>query len=95
MKNMPGKEGRMYKLIIKKKILKQLDKLSDKDFERIDETIMALKQNPRPHGVEKLDKTAYRIRIGRYRVIYDIYDKEKVIDIVKVAPRREDTYKRY
>lgn len=85
----------MYKLIIKKKILKQLDSLSDKDFEKVDRAIMALKQNPRPRGVEKLDKTAYRIRIGRYRIIYDIYDRERIIDIVKVALRRENTYRKY
>ncbi|MBU1486639.1 type II toxin-antitoxin system RelE/ParE family toxin [bacterium] len=45
-------------------------------LKKVDEAITALRQNPRPRGVEKLDKTAYRIRVGRHRVIYDIYDKE-------------------
>ena len=85
----------MYRLIIPKKNLKQLDRFSDKDFKKVDEAITALKQNPRPRGVEKLDKTAYRIRVGRYRVVYDIYDKERLIIIAKVDLRREDTYKKY
>lgn len=53
-----------------------------------------LTKNPRPSGCKKLRATElWRLRIGRYRVIYHIADKDKLITIIKVALRREDTYR--
>lgn len=49
---------------------------------------------PRPVGCKKLRETSlWRTRVGRYRIIYTIGDEAKLITIVKVAIRREDTYK--
>lgn len=53
-----------------------------------------LGNEPRPAGVEKLRDTGlWRIRVGRYRVVFTIDDTEKLVIVVKVATRREDTYK--
>ena len=55
--------------------------------------------NPRPSGCKKLRETGLwrirvgRYRVGRYRVVYVIDDEAKLITVVKVAIRREDTYR--
>ena len=74
------------------KVKKGLDKLSLRDFRRVDAAIWALAQNPRPHGVKKLKGTIYRIRVGHWRVIYAVYDKDKLVVVGKVGRRSEDTY---
>ncbi len=53
-----------------------------------------LTKNPRPAGCKKLRGVAlWRFRSGRYRVVYTIDDESRIITIIKVALRREDTYK--
>ena len=56
----------------------------------------ALAENPRPAGVRKLrgeDRT-WRIRVGAYRVVYDILDDRELVVVLKVARRNERTYRR-
>ena len=54
-----------------------------------------LMDDPRPHGVRKLEgeQFAYRIRVGRYRVLYDILDEQQIVVITKVVRRAESTYR--
>ena len=56
---------------------------------------MALEVNPRPHGVEKLTGSdcSCRLRIGQYRVLYEIHDEVLHVLVVKIGHRRE-VYKR-
>lgn len=55
-------------------------------------TIDGLASNPRPVGYRRLRGVElFRIRIGRYRVIYATDDKARKVSVVKIAPRREDT----
>lgn len=59
---------------------------------RVRERIDALSENPRPHGVKRLqggDKGYLRIRIGDYRVIYRIEDDRLIVLVVAVGHRRE------
>jgi len=58
---------------------------------RVGEAIDALEQNPRPSGVRKLagHTNLYRIRIGLYRVVYDINDKDRLVRVTRVRHRRE------
>ena len=52
-----------------------------------------LKQDPRPQGCKKLRETAlWRIRVGRFRVVYAIDDKAQLVTVLKAVARREDTY---
>jgi len=56
-------------------------------------SIDSLANNPRPMGYRRLRGVElFRLRIGRYRVIYAIDDKARKLTVVKIAPRREDTY---
>lgn len=53
-----------------------------------------LEENARPSGCKKLRETKlWRIKTGRYRVVYVIDDKAKLITVVKVGVRHEDTSK--
>jgi len=51
----------------------------------------ALADEPRPHGVEKMsgEKNAYRVRVGDYRIIYEIHDAVLIVVVVRVGHRRE------
>jgi mRNA interferase RelE/StbE len=75
-----------------KRIEKAFDSLPKNDYRKIAEEIKRLAINPCPHGVKKLSDQVHRIRIGNYRVVYSIFDKEKIILIAKVARRSESTY---
>lgn len=79
-----------YTALLSKKAQKQLDKLSDQTAKPIIAAIAALENNPRPMGYKKLrGREAYRIRAGNYRVIYDIYDKELIVDIITLGHRKD------
>lgn len=57
-------------------------------------SVNQLSATPRPSGCKKLRGTdLWRVRTGRYRVVYAIDDDNKLVTIVKVALRREDTYR--
>ena len=70
-------------------------KLSVKDFRRIVLAIDRLSEEPRPVHVRKItsQKDFFRIRVGDYRVVYQILDNEKRLIIRQVTRRSEDTYK--
>ncbi|MGH7379127.1 MAG: type II toxin-antitoxin system RelE family toxin [Candidatus Methylomirabilales bacterium] len=55
--------------------------------------LRALADQPRTKGVKALARNVYRLRVGRYRVIYKVFDREQLVLIGRVAPRTERTYK--
>lgn len=80
----------MYKLKILPAAQKDLGLLRGKIFQRIKNEIILLSNNPRPYGALKLtNENGYRIRVGDYRVLYRIDDKEKEIFIYRVKQRKE------
>jgi len=84
-----------YQVRLRRAVQKQLDRLVEKDYEIVAEAISALEQEPRPPRVKKLAESGlWRIRIGPYRVVYAIDDKEGLVVVVRVARRTEDTYRR-
>jgi mRNA interferase RelE/StbE len=70
---------------------KELESLDRPLVNRVFPVIESLAQNPRPAKGKKLSgvQNRWRIRIGDYRVVYQISDDEKVVDIVAVRHRRE------
>jgi len=64
-------------------------------FERLRNVIRSLAREPRPQGVRKIRgaEKAYRIRVGNYRVVYDVYDTDNLVLILQVARRSETTYR--
>ena len=79
-----------YSLRIKKSAIKDLEAIPTKaDRRRIVKRIESLADNPRPRGVQKLSgKERYRIRQGRYRILYSIRDRELIVYIVRVGDRK-------
>ncbi|TVP62245.1 MAG: type II toxin-antitoxin system RelE/ParE family toxin [Nodularia sp. (in: Bacteria)] len=80
-----------YQIIITKSIQKQLDNLPNNLKERVYEKICQLADEPRPNGVVKLKgyENEYRIRIGDYRLRYEIQDEELIILLIQCKHRRK------
>jgi mRNA interferase RelE/StbE len=79
-----------YTVRLSKRAQKQLDKLSDSIAEPILNAIESLEDNPRPHGCKKLKgREGFRIRSGDYRIIYEILDKELIVDVIALGHRRD------
>ncbi len=84
-----------YKVEIHQAARKQILSFPREVQERIALVIDSLAQNPRPFGCKKLrDTELWRTRVGKYRIIYTIEDNTKLVQVLKVATRRENTYKR-
>ena len=79
-----------YRLEFGKQAAKQFKALSAKTQQRLQHKIDALKEQPRPAGVVKLagEENLYRIRVGNYRIIYNIQDNRLLILVVKVGHRK-------
>jgi mRNA interferase RelE/StbE len=83
-----------YQLEIKPSARKELESLDDVTLRRVDKAILKLAMNPRPHGATKLTGTPlYRIRVGTYRVVYEVDDSERRVTVNAVRHRR-DVYRR-
>lgn len=79
-----------YVLKIISKAQKDLDDIHGKDFESIKQKILSLSSNPRPFGCKKLTiEEGYRIRAGRFRILYRIDDSTKEVIIYRVKHRKE------
>ena len=69
---------------------REMDKLPSAIHIRISEKILSLENNPRPNGVKKLSgREEYRLRVGDYRVLYTIDDKNSTVGVVSVGHRSE------
>lgn len=83
-----------YRVILRRVAQNQLDNLSRNEYRLVAQAISALEKEPRPRKVKKLaDSGLWRVRIGHYRIVYTINDREGVVIVVRVARRAEDTYK--
>jgi mRNA interferase RelE/StbE len=81
----------VYEVLIERTAERDLRSLSSPLFLRVIPHIRALAENPRPAGCHKLvgSKNDWRIRIGDYRVIYEIDDRQKLVKVFRVRHRRE------
>ena len=88
----------MYRLEVSPTADRDLEKLNGRiirqDFERLRDAVRGLAEEPRPHGVRKIkgEERTYRIRVGSYRVVYEVYDNDNLVLILQVARRSEATY---
>jgi Cytotoxic translational repressor of toxin-antitoxin stability system len=79
-----------YRVLLKESVRKDLESIPKTDLKRIINRIGSLATAPRPVGYEKLSgQDRYRIRQGKYRILYTIHDLELTVWVVKVAHRRE------
>ncbi len=84
-----------YVVIISKSVQKQIDSLPNDFVERVIEKIQNLTSEPRPDGVVKLkgSDNEYRIRVGDYRVRYEIDDENQLVQILQ-CKHRSDVYRK-
>ena len=82
----------MYRLEVTKAAQRGLHKLGDKEFDRIVAAIRSLRENARPKGSRKLRRNIHRIRVGDWRIIYAVFEKDKLVIVGKVARRSKRTY---
>jgi mRNA interferase RelE/StbE len=79
-----------YNVLIQRSAQKDLSKIPLRYRDRIIQAIRDLENNPRPTGSIKLTgRNAWRIHIGDYRVIYEIYDDRLIIIVISIGHRRE------
>jgi len=76
-----------------KKVQRELDALQEVDYERVVVKLRALATIPRPRGCEKLYDAIYRIRVGDFRIVYLIDEKDKRIEVGGIRRRTKRTYR--
>jgi mRNA interferase RelE/StbE len=81
----------MYQVLLERSAERDLGRLSSEVHNRVIVAIQSLAANPRPPGCRKLagSKSDWRIRVGDYRVIYEIADAIRVVRVNRVRHRRE------
>lgn len=81
-----------YRVLIKPSAAREIEAVDQKrDRQRIVTRILALANEPRPVGCEKLagESNRYRVRVGRYRIVYSVADAELLVLVVRVADRKD------
>lgn len=69
---------------------KELSRLPNEVYTAVKEALLNLSQNPRPFGCKKLTgREGWRIAVGKYRVVYEINDKEKTVTILDIGHRKD------
>lgn len=80
-----------YRVTITQTASRERQRLTPQMRDRVDWAMRGLAEDPRPRGVRKLagSQSDYRIKVGDYRILYEIADDEHVITIWRIAHRRE------
>ena len=80
-----------YRIVLTTAARKNLTALPKNMLGRVDARILSLADNPRPSGVAKLKgrKNFWRIRVGDYRVVYEVRDEMLVVVVIRIGHRRE------
>jgi len=80
----------MYQVVIEKQVQKQLAKITPPNYNKVVSALQDLANNPRPQGYKKLmGRQGFRIRIGDYRIIYNINDNILTVFILAIGNRRD------
>ena len=80
-----------YSVLLKPSAVKEIESIPlKKERQRVLDRIRRLSEDPRPPGCRKLsDQESYRIRQGRYRIVYTVQDRELMVEVVRVGDRKE------
>ena len=83
----------MYRVDLRRRVLRQMENLPEKDRASLLDALQKLEENPRPPAVEKIKGTElWRIRQGDYRAVYHIADLEAIVTVVRIG-HRKDVYR--
>lgn len=79
-----------FEIFFRESVWKDLIKIPKTDLRKIPKKISSLSEQPCPHGCEKLPgQERYRLRQGRYRIVYSIQENELTVWIVKIGHRKD------
>jgi len=79
-----------YQVELKESVKKFISKMDKHIVKRILEAATSLEDDPRPYGHIKMKgEESYRIRVGRYRIIYEIYDTKVLVFVINVDHRKD------
>ncbi len=81
----------MHEVLLAPAAEKDLDKLPKSLFTRVTKELKSLAENPRPRGSRKIvgSMSDWRVRVGDYRIVYEIRENEKEIRVMRIKHRRE------
>ena len=86
-----SEQAQRFSIVFKNSARKDLARFDKRTQQKIADAISTLASNPHPHGSLKLSgfEDYWRIRIGSYRVVYQIRDNELIIFIIRIADRKD------
>ena len=83
-----------YRVEIKPAAEKELSHLAERDCALLLQHVESLADERWPRGTIKLKAKAFwRVRVGRFRIIYRIDDEQRLVEVVRITRRNENTYK--
>ncbi|MDX1416850.1 MAG: type II toxin-antitoxin system RelE/ParE family toxin [Candidatus Promineifilaceae bacterium] len=79
-----------YRVIMTATAVKERKRIDSVVRKRIDQALQSLQSEPRPQGAKKLSGTRqdWRMRVGNYRILYEIADDQQLITVWRIAHRR-------
>jgi mRNA interferase RelE/StbE len=85
-----------YELQLERAAARTLRRLPGEDYQRLERAIDGLAEEPRQRGALKLAGRValYRLRVGEYRIVYAVFDAERLVKVVDVGRRTTQGYKR-
>lgn len=80
-----------YEVQIARRAVRALTALPRREQQRVRAAIDLLADDPRPPSCRKLagEDAAYRVRVGDYRIIYEVFDRRLVVQVVRIGHRRD------
>lgn len=84
-----------YEVIVPRRVEKGISRIPESDYRRITRALHNLQEEPRPRGSARLRGSEfYRVRVGDYRIVYDIEEQPGRVTVTRIAHRREVTASR-
>jgi len=84
-----NKAGRHWTVVVKRLPDRALRKLPHDGRKRVDGVLLALADEPRPHGCTKIEghETLWRVKVGKWRITYSIEDDRRLVVVVEISTR--------
>lgn len=85
---------KIYEIVFKRSVLKDIRRIPRIFLEKIQQKISGLSENPFPAGAEKIEgyEHHYRIRLGHYRIIYEVQATIRIVTVIRIG-HRKDVYR--
>jgi mRNA interferase RelE/StbE len=80
----------VYEVLLERRAERDIKRLPKEIFDRLIPHLKALSENPKPSGCRKISgsRSDWRIRIGDYRVIYEVNEQEHAVKVMRIRHRK-------